>query len=289
MVGGTIEKLIRHQPSLKKTVLEANVNFLNGIHEIAAPQSDLVNANDVLMSKPASGPANLLLQSTLDAVNKKEMDEKDVFFNRAVLFYVDVDCRLLESMLQNVAHSQYLTLMQGFDIKLSLLRLPSIPYNFLTTTDAKASASTICLLTKTLPLTFKTQVIMLTNELPMELYLPSQDLKTNVPKPWPYSTGTTTINPESGIDSSSTILPPLLAAEVERLVEKTNSVDITSEVDQMWENFVNEGILVKNILNGRNLLLEIEFLTSDLTWAEYNNCNNKNLELGLGFLNDASP
>ncbi|CAH7676577.1 hypothetical protein PPACK8108_LOCUS11727 [Phakopsora pachyrhizi] len=227
------------------------------------------------------------------------MDEKDVFFNRAVLFYVDVDCRLLESMLQNVAHSQYLTSMQGFDIKLSLLRLPSIPYNFLTTTDAKASASTIRLLTKKLPceilsvltflslVTFKTQVIMLTNKLPMELYLPSQDLKSQILSlnwglyiEWFFGLG---------IDSSSTILPPLLAAEVERLVEKTNSVDITSEVDQMWENFVNEGILVKNILNGRNLLLEIEFLTSDLTWAEYNNCNNKNLELGLGFLNDASP
>ncbi|KAI8451202.1 hypothetical protein BY996DRAFT_8688598 [Phakopsora pachyrhizi] len=58
-------------------------------------------------------------------------------------------------MLQNVAHSQYLTLMQGFNIKLSLLRLPSIPYNFLTTTAAKASASTIRLLTKTLPRNIK--------------------------------------------------------------------------------------------------------------------------------------
>ncbi|KAI8461201.1 hypothetical protein BY996DRAFT_6408812 [Phakopsora pachyrhizi] len=240
MVGGTIDKLIRHQPSLKKTVLEANVNFLNGIYKIgknidpsskslsrvllrseiketkkskevldflAAPQSDLVNANNVLMSEPASGPADLLLQSTLDAVNKKEMDKKDAFLNRAVLLYVDVDCRLLESMLQNVAHSQYLTSMQGFDIKLSLLRLPSIPYNFLTTTAAKASASTIRLLTKT--------------------------------------------------------LPP--------------------------QKFEECNLIFCRLISIPAYISLIEFLASDLTRAEYNNCNNKDLELGLGFLNDASP
>ncbi|KAI8443330.1 hypothetical protein BY996DRAFT_3558386 [Phakopsora pachyrhizi] len=184
VVGGTIDELIRHQPSLKKTVLEATVNFLNEIHEIGKnidpfaaslsrvllksepkeiEQTKDVNdsqatlhhtqviSNDVIMSEPVAGPSIISQQPQLDAANKKEKDEKDAHLNNVVLLYIDVACRLLESMLQNVAHCQDFISLQGLDILLSLDRLPSIPYNFSITTAAEAFASTIRVLTETLP------------------------------------------------------------------------------------------------------------------------------------------
>ncbi|KAI8460869.1 hypothetical protein BY996DRAFT_6429551 [Phakopsora pachyrhizi] len=164
--------LIRHQPSLKKTVLEAtNIDpsaaslsrvllksepkEIEQTKDVNDSQATLhhtqVISNDVIMSEPVAGPSIISQQPQLDAANKKEKDEKDAYLNNVVLLYIDVACRLLESMLQNVAHCQDFISMQGLDILLSLLRLPSIPYNFSITTAAEAFASTIRVLTETLP------------------------------------------------------------------------------------------------------------------------------------------
>ena len=132
VVGSTIDELIRHQPSLKKTVLEATLTFLNEIDRIgkavditasqvvnvqlkacgeepsqaaiegtnssvpaASTQSSLQN---VVMNESQAVPASVsnLFQSTTASVSKKEKekDEKDHCSNNVVLLLIDVACRV---------------------------------------------------------------------------------------------------------------------------------------------------------------------------------------------------
>ncbi|KAA1107112.1 hypothetical protein PGT21_002719 [Puccinia graminis f. sp. tritici] len=189
VVGSTIDELIRHQPSLKKTVLDATLTFLNEIDRIGKAVdingSQIVNVQlktcpeessqaaiegsmpsvaqvpaqntlqDVIMSENqvVPTPAASLFQSTTGSVSKKEKekDEKDHYSNNMVLLLIDVACRLLESMLQNVAHCQDFITLGALDLLLGLLRLPSIPYDFATTPAAEAFSSTIRVVTETLP------------------------------------------------------------------------------------------------------------------------------------------
>ncbi|WAQ92891.1 hypothetical protein PtA15_17A373 [Puccinia triticina] len=189
VVGSTIDELIRHQPSLKKTVLDSTLTFLNEIDRIGnavnintsqlanvqlkpcpeessqaaieGPSSSVApapaenNSQDVVMNDnpSAPAPATTLFQSATASVSKKdkEKDEKDHYANNLVLLLIDVACRLLESMLQNVAHCQDFITLGALDKLLGLLRLPSIPYDFATTPAAEAFSSTIRVVTETLP------------------------------------------------------------------------------------------------------------------------------------------
>lgn len=110
---------------------------------------------------------------------KKEKEgekEKDGHANNTVLLLIDVACRvslffvfflcffhlsenilcfvflqLLESILQNVAHCQDFITMGALDVLLGLIRSPCIPYDFSNTPASDAFASTIRVLTETLP------------------------------------------------------------------------------------------------------------------------------------------
>ncbi|WAQ88615.1 hypothetical protein PtA15_10A34 [Puccinia triticina] len=113
------------------------------------------NSQDVVMNDnlTAPAPATTLFQSATASVTKKdkEKDDKDHYANNLVLLLIDVACRLLESMLQNVAHCQDLITLGALDKLLGLLRLPSIPYDFATTPAAEAFSSAIRVVTETLP------------------------------------------------------------------------------------------------------------------------------------------
>lgn len=188
VVGSTIDELIRHQPSLKKTVLDATLGFLNEIHRIgkavdihasqianvqlrnsaddtsqttpldasapAPSTSSQVNLQDIIMNEnqSASSTAGNIQSIAASAIKKeKEKDDKDHYSNNLVLLLIDVACRLLESMLQNVAHCQDFITLGALDLLLGLLRLPSIPYDFASTPAAEAFSSTIRVVTETLP------------------------------------------------------------------------------------------------------------------------------------------
>ncbi|MBW0460652.1 hypothetical protein O181_000367 [Austropuccinia psidii MF-1] len=190
VVGSTIDELIRHQPSLKKTVLESTMDFLNEIARlgktidlqanhinqvqlkccskgdtgdpleastnIEPSGSNETNPTDVVMNEAQSTPnptsAHLLSHSSFSITKKdKEKDEKEQYLNNTILLFIDVACRLLESMLQNVAHCQDFISMGALDVLLDLLRSPTIPYDFATTPAAEAFASAIRVLTETLP------------------------------------------------------------------------------------------------------------------------------------------
>lgn len=120
--------------------------------------------------------SNTQSSSTPGKKDKEEEKDKDGHANNTVLLLIDVACRvcltlyllldylnfrlqtygfvchqLLESMLQNVAHCQDFVTMGALDVLLGLIRLPCIPYDFASTPASEAFASTIRVLTETLP------------------------------------------------------------------------------------------------------------------------------------------
>ncbi|KAH9457227.1 hypothetical protein Pst134EA_021110 [Puccinia striiformis f. sp. tritici] len=189
VVGSTIDELVQHQPTLKKMVLDATLTYLKEIDRIgkaidinasqvvnvqlkSCPEdvpataikgstaslpvaSSLGGPDDVVMSESQVAPTSTanLFQSATASISKKEKekDEKDHYSNNLVLLLIDVACRILESMLQNVAHCQEFLNLGTLDLLLGLLRLPSIPYDFATTPAAEAFSSTIRVVTETLP------------------------------------------------------------------------------------------------------------------------------------------
>jgi E3 ubiquitin-protein ligase HUWE1 len=136
VVGSTIDELIRHQPSLKKTVLEATLTFLSEIDRIGkavdvtasqvvnaqlkacveeSPQAAIEGASsslpvapsqsnlqDVVMNENQGVPSSVsnLFQSATASVSKKEKerDEKDHYSNNLVLLLIDVACRVSLNM-----------------------------------------------------------------------------------------------------------------------------------------------------------------------------------------------
>jgi len=159
VVGSTIDELIRHQPSLRKTGTEGTLTFLNEIDRIGKAvditASQFINVQlkacgeepsqaaiesitssvpavstqsspqDVVMDESQAVPvsASNLFHSTTASVRKKEKekDEKDHYSNNTVPLLIDVACRLLESMLKNVAHCQDFVTLSGLHLLLGHL------------------------------------------------------------------------------------------------------------------------------------------------------------------------
>ncbi|KAH9820843.1 hypothetical protein DFH28DRAFT_1121207 [Melampsora americana] len=120
------------------------------------PMSGKSDSQEVVMNEaqPLSASEGGAIPQASSASKQKEKDgekEKDGHANNAVLLQIDVACRLLESMLQNVAHCQDFISMGALDVLLGLVRLPCIPYDFAITPASEAFASTIRVLTETLP------------------------------------------------------------------------------------------------------------------------------------------
>ncbi|KAI9600681.1 hypothetical protein H4Q26_000471 [Puccinia striiformis f. sp. tritici PST-130] len=168
VVGSTIDELVRHQPTLKKMVLDATLTYLKEIDRIGKAidinASQVVNVQlkscpeDVPATAIEGSTASLPVASSLGGPDDVVMSEKGErkgrkrsLLNNLVLLLIDVACRILESMLQNVAHCQEFLNLGTLDLLLGLLRLPSIPYDFATTPAAEAFSSTIRVVTETLP------------------------------------------------------------------------------------------------------------------------------------------
>ncbi|PLW46872.1 hypothetical protein PCANC_06576 [Puccinia coronata f. sp. avenae] len=120
---------IRSEPTSLAPSAQTNLHNIIRCVVVANPRQDPIKSYIHVLSS-----ASNCFQSATTSISKKEKekDETDQYSNSLVVILIDIACRLLESMLQNVAHCQDFFTLGAVEL-LGLLRLPSIPYDFANT------------------------------------------------------------------------------------------------------------------------------------------------------------
>jgi E3 ubiquitin-protein ligase HUWE1 len=120
LVGNSMDELIRHQPSLKESVISALISMLSKVNELGE-----FYANENL-------DKTVLLLSPTDAT-MKETGIIDQQREEDIVIMIDVVSRLLEGLFQNVAHAQDFIRLGGTEKLQKLSQLACIPYDFTST------------------------------------------------------------------------------------------------------------------------------------------------------------
>lgn len=144
MFGSSIDELIRHQPSIKQSVIDAILHTLKAIEEAGqafTPPEDETRSNYVLLHAPppagdtaeASSSAGEVRSVALADVVMDEDDtvrKPDAVKDNAVVVFMDVTARFLEGFFQTTSHCKDFIKADGLDLLLRLYSLPCLPYNF---------------------------------------------------------------------------------------------------------------------------------------------------------------
>lgn len=188
VLGGSLDELVRHQPTLKPKILEHSVALVKRLAEVgkdwqppeewrsyywlkperAEGESEEVEMKDDAAAATASkdkGKAPETAASEVPPSAEKDKPHAD----NAPLLMLDVTCRVrsalllgplavtdlshqfLEAMLQNVATCQDFFLNEGASTLLDILHMPFIPYDFGVPPTVDAFSSLIRVLSEAMP------------------------------------------------------------------------------------------------------------------------------------------
>lgn len=120
LVGNSMDELIRHQPSLKESIISALISMLSKVIELGDFYANQKLDKTVLLLSPSDFPIN-------QTGNKEAQKEEDI------VIMIDVVSRLLEGLFQNVAHAQDFIRLGGTEKLQKLSQLACIPYDFTST------------------------------------------------------------------------------------------------------------------------------------------------------------
>ncbi|KAJ3321382.1 hypothetical protein HDV06_004367 [Boothiomyces sp. JEL0866] len=113
LVGNSIDEFIRHHPTTKDMVMAAIIKMLEKVFEIGQNLSvDVNEATELTQMCP----------------NLAEIKSEKVESRMAQL--IDISCRFLEGLFQNVSHCKDFLRFNGLQLLLNFYTLKSIPYDF---------------------------------------------------------------------------------------------------------------------------------------------------------------
>lgn len=129
-LGTSIDELMRHHPSLKGDVMEALIDTIQRVIEIGRNTAALGTVDQ----------QNAALSSSIDAQDPKSDDSnppRDHERNDPnIVAYIENISRFLESLFQNASHCKDFIRRDGLDTLLEIYSLPTLPYDFATTSAA---------------------------------------------------------------------------------------------------------------------------------------------------------
>ncbi|KAH9466098.1 hypothetical protein Pst134EA_013944 [Puccinia striiformis f. sp. tritici] len=107
---------------LRQTAIESSTSSFPAFPSQGIPHDQVDVSKDQITFTLTANP----FQSAAASNSKegKEKDNTDHYSNTLVLVLIDVVCRILESMLQNVVHGQYFINLGALGLLLGLLQLP---------------------------------------------------------------------------------------------------------------------------------------------------------------------
>jgi E3 ubiquitin-protein ligase HUWE1 len=116
LVGNSMDELIRHQPSLKESIISALISMLSKVIELGDFYSNEKLDKTVLLLSPSDSPIK----------EKEERAQRE----EDIVIMIDVVSRILEGLFQNVAHAQDFIRLGGTEKLQQLSQLACIPYDF---------------------------------------------------------------------------------------------------------------------------------------------------------------
>ncbi|KAM0790628.1 hypothetical protein ACM66B_004490 [Microbotryomycetes sp. NB124-2] len=152
IIGGAIDELVRHHPSLKQRVLDAVMSALRLLRDkgssyvpetkkdfaLQLPGSTGGQSADEEKHATASGDAEMQ-----DVSSSTEQTKEDVIKENHYMTTVDVLGRFLEGLFSNMQHCRDFIAMDPMPILLDLLSMPFMPF-LAPATAAFAAISTVC-------------------------------------------------------------------------------------------------------------------------------------------------
>ncbi|KAJ3176473.1 hypothetical protein HK101_010430 [Irineochytrium annulatum] len=130
LIGTSVDELVRHHPSLKDDILAAIIKMLERVVQIGQVlYDDEAELRSLWISKAGED------MDTKPEGEKEKSDGKDRKEARVSQF-IDIMSRFLQGLFQNASHCKDIVKLGGVQILLKLYTLPSIPYNFATSTNS---------------------------------------------------------------------------------------------------------------------------------------------------------
>ncbi|KAJ3224220.1 hypothetical protein HK099_000081 [Clydaea vesicula] len=145
LVGGSLDELIRHHPTLKSDVFDAIGNMLNKVLLIGENQTaktveedDNEEFYELFARKDSSDDINMsdgtVATSTSTVISEDKNIKKELKFTK----YVDVVSKLLDGLFQNNSHAKEFSKTKSMETLLKYCTLNSIPYDFATSTNSSS-------------------------------------------------------------------------------------------------------------------------------------------------------
>ncbi|KAJ3265210.1 hypothetical protein HDU77_006065 [Chytriomyces hyalinus] len=146
VIGGSVDELVRHHPSLKESTMEtvlqvarevvefgktvreeeASLHSLRGIHKKAEEVEDQVMGE----ASAVSGPSSIVAADVAGTDGEEEKKESRIGT------LIDILARFLEGLFQNPAHSKEFVRLGGCDLLVELYTLPTLPVDFALSTTS---------------------------------------------------------------------------------------------------------------------------------------------------------
>ncbi|RIA89170.1 hypothetical protein C1645_825193 [Glomus cerebriforme] len=141
VLGNNIDELMRHHPSLKPNIMKAIMDTLQRILELGQDDSTVVDDTNILHAGTNDD------QSDVQPGNREELVSTDVTMNDAdpakpeekkeniIVSFIEIAAKFLEGLFQTQSHCrEFLKQEHGLNIILKFYALPTVPYDFASST-----------------------------------------------------------------------------------------------------------------------------------------------------------